>query len=317
MPAKKSTTPIHFVSGSDEAAVKRTAAELAAKLAPGAGNGSLAVRLSFASSRPQGRFRIRLKSADSWFGGRLLDELAEARDGKAGFPVTIDKPGRYEWSVEDLDAESALGSFAFEVTPDFEGITLLDTEIPGSRATTNQLSKDVLTGFPGFQLRWKEKEGAEDYEVRVFTGGASRRLLHTEGVSGPELLFSRGRLIPEPLEYRVVAKLKNGFRASSPVGRFQFNFLPPALSRPRNGAEVVAGAKAPVLLTWQLANFTDRYEVEVAADPAFSEVLKTEKTAENFLAFQPGRKGTFYWRVRAVSGEVRSASGAARSFTVR
>ena len=36
MPAKKPTSPIHFVSGSDEAAVKKTAAELAAKLAPGA-----------------------------------------------------------------------------------------------------------------------------------------------------------------------------------------------------------------------------------------------------------------------------------------
>jgi DNA polymerase-3 subunit delta len=36
VPAKKTTSPIHFVSGSDEAAVKRTAAELAAKLAPGA-----------------------------------------------------------------------------------------------------------------------------------------------------------------------------------------------------------------------------------------------------------------------------------------
>ena len=36
MPAKKTTSPIHFVSGSDEAAVKKTASELAAKLAPGA-----------------------------------------------------------------------------------------------------------------------------------------------------------------------------------------------------------------------------------------------------------------------------------------
>jgi DNA polymerase-3 subunit delta len=36
VPAKKTTSPVHFVSGSDEAAVKRAAAELAAKLAPGA-----------------------------------------------------------------------------------------------------------------------------------------------------------------------------------------------------------------------------------------------------------------------------------------
>ena len=36
MPAKKTTSPIHFVSGSDEAAVKKTASELAANLAPGA-----------------------------------------------------------------------------------------------------------------------------------------------------------------------------------------------------------------------------------------------------------------------------------------
>jgi DNA polymerase-3 subunit delta len=36
VPANKLTSPVHFVSGSDEAAVKKTAAELAAKLAPGA-----------------------------------------------------------------------------------------------------------------------------------------------------------------------------------------------------------------------------------------------------------------------------------------
>ncbi len=36
MPAKKSQSPVHFVTGSDDAAVKKTALELAAKLAPGA-----------------------------------------------------------------------------------------------------------------------------------------------------------------------------------------------------------------------------------------------------------------------------------------
>ncbi len=36
MPAKKNSSAIHFITGSDEAAVKRAASELAAKLAPGA-----------------------------------------------------------------------------------------------------------------------------------------------------------------------------------------------------------------------------------------------------------------------------------------
>jgi hypothetical protein len=293
-----------------------------ARIAPAEGltNGHVSMSLAFTSSRPDGKFRVRLKPSGSWLGGTLLDERVEARAGKISIPVSLEKPGAYEWSIEDLDADDAPQSTqSFELLTEFQGLTLLDTSVPGGTALSNLIAGELLTTFPGFLLRWKTHPEAEDYEINIYRDQASSKPIFSGETSEPRLLFSKGVLLGGAFRFRVVARLKNGFRATSPTKMFQLDFLPPALAQPRNGAPIPEKktGKAPVLLTWSHTNFTEKYEVQVSSDPSFAEVLDARSTGDNFHSFLPPAKGTYYWRVRARGRSLISTYSEPRNFTMR
>jgi hypothetical protein len=292
-----------------------------ARLAPPEGmlNGRVPVSLAFTSSRPNAKFRIRLKTAGSWLGGTLLDERVEARAGKVSVPLSLEKPGAYEWSIDDLDADAPLGSHGFELRNEFQGLTLLDPAVPGAKGLSNTLSGELLSAFPGFLLRWKPHPDAEDYEVRVYAGQAGSKPVFSGETSEPRLLFSKGVLSAGAYQFRVVARLKSGFRATSPSANFQLSFLPPPLVQPRDRAPIPEKktGKTPVLLTWSHTNFTEKYEVQVSSDESFTDVSEAKSTDDNFHSFVPQAKGRYYWRVRAMSGELRSSFSKPRNFTVR
>jgi hypothetical protein len=70
------------------------------------------------------------------------------------------------------------------------------------------------------------------------------------------------------------------------------------------------GKENRILFTWQKTNFTDTYEIAIAADSAFKTVLLTRKTAENFFVLTAPKVGTYYWRVESTAGKLKSGPSA-------
>ncbi len=291
-----------------------------ARVAPSskAATGRERIALEFETSRANGKYRLRLKTSGAWLGGTLLDETAAARAGKVSVPVFLDKPGSYEWSIDDLDANTSLGTHAFELTTDFEGITLLDATAPGSRGLTNAISADLITSFPGFLLAWNPVPDARSYEVSVFRDERGKTTVLTAEASEPRLLFKKGELTTESFYFRVSARLKSGFRALSPIGKFRLSFQPPTLARPADRAAIASTPpRTPVLLTWSHTNFTSQYLVQISRSATFDDMEVSRSVTDNFFSYVPREPGTYYWRVRAIAPKAKSEFAPARNFTMR
>jgi hypothetical protein len=291
-----------------------------ARVAPpaNASTGRVRIALEFETSRPDGKYRLQLKTAGAWLGGALLDETVAARAGKVAVPVFLEKPGSFEWSIEDLDANAPLGTHSFELTSDFEAITLLDATAPGSRGLTNRIAADLVTSFPGFLLAWNPVPDARSYEVSVFRDERGKAVVFSGETNEPRLLLKKGELTTEPFYFRVSARLKSGFRALSSMGKFRLSFLPPALARPADRAAIsVTTPRTPILLTWSHTNFTSEYMVQISRNPTFADMEISRSVTDNFFSYLPREPGTYYWRVRSISPTAKSEFSAARNFTMR
>ncbi|MFK8029285.1 MAG: thrombospondin type 3 repeat-containing protein [Gammaproteobacteria bacterium] len=87
-----------------------------------------------------------------------------------------------------------------------------------------------------------------------------------------------------------------------------------ALSAPADGAE---GQSLSPVLSWDAATLGASYEVQVATDPAFANVIDSATTEETSYSVQAGLNATttYYWRVRSVNSCGEGAYSAANSFT--
>lgn len=88
-----------------------------------------------------------------------------------------------------------------------------------------------------------------------------------------------------------------GERAPTPVNPtpgFQF-FYDPAMPKP------VAGSR--VTLSWEAGSLTTHYELQLASDLNFKNILHTHKTKEKTFTFELLTKGNYFWRVRSIDFE--------------
>ena len=76
------------------------------------------------------------------------------------------------------------------------------------------------------------------------------------------------------------------------------------LKFPADGAS--AQTKKNILLTWGVLSAADSFEVQVASDREFRDLVHTEKTDENFIRFSFPKSGVYYWRVHELRLEVYS-----------
>ncbi len=277
------------------------------------------VRLSFRSSREGARFQVRVKNTANWIGGTLANERVRAQNSEVVVPILLEKPGNYEWSIEDLDAGKSVGTFEFLVTDQIEALDPPTGKIEGLRANSNRFTGKRLDEFPGIELSWEAVEGAESYEITIFADKGGRKRLASASTRETRHLYSKGAFPRELFFYRVSARLSNGLIKSSPLAPYRVKFLAPDPVEPTSGKvfTIVEGRPLRVLLTWRRTNFTRNYRIEVARASNFSGEIRAWKTSENYFNFKPAEPGDYYWRVRAVGEGVTSAPSSSRKITVR
>lgn len=255
-------------------------------------------------------------------GKELLRKTVTANKGRGGLLATFERPGSYAVELRNPDG-SRIGRgirAAFSVAAEYEG---LETETPlvgGEPIDSNQFAGKRLQDFD-VTLRWKPIEGVEKYRVIVQNRAGQKSV--DEGVSGSSYALPKGKMPTDALTYQVRADLPNGYSAVSKRQNFLFNFKSPGLTNPKEGESVSLAdpevvKQKGVLFSWQRTTFTQAYEFEIAFDAQFASVMKrvTVPQRDNFIVFRNLKPRDYWWRVRAVAGELKSPPGPAFKITV-
>jgi hypothetical protein len=255
-------------------------------------------------------------------GKEVLRRTVSAHSGRGGLLANFARPGRYSLEILNPDG-SAIGEglrARFSVAAEYVGIEAESPLVGGEAVDSNQFTGKPLSQFD-VVLRWRPVDGADQYRIVVKRQNGT--VLADETVKGASYAFPKGRIHTEPLTYEVRAAFPSGYAAVSKPETFLFNFNSPAQTLPVDGASVSLSSEEVklqkgVLFSWQRTTFTEAYDFEIAADAGFERVLKRVRLGkkDNFLIFKNLRPSDYWWRVRAVNGNLRSPPRAGVKLTV-
>ncbi|MFP2906857.1 endopeptidase, partial [Pyxidicoccus sp. 3LFB2] len=168
---------------------------------------------------------------------------------------------------------------------------------------------------------WADVSGASNYEVQVATDAAFTNVVAT----ATTLVASNWTVSPAlaantSFFWRVRAKNSCGGTGAwsstfSFTTRGCITLAAPTLNTPAAGATGVATSAA---LDWSDVTGATRYEVQVATDAAFTNVVRSNTTlAASAWTVTPALSSStvYYWRARAADSCGASAYSASRSFT--
>jgi hypothetical protein len=196
---------------------------------------------------------------------------------------------------------------AFTLAPDFEALEMLEPLVGGEVASSNKFNRRQTKSFD-ITLRWKPYPRADRYRVVVRTQADASKAVFERQVVSPELIFNKDRVYSGQIYYEVSAPLSSGFIAHSLLKPFLFTFLAPVPASPPNHMQIthdeLVEEGETILITWQKTNFTEWYEIEVAKDQEFKEVVQTQKLTENFVVFKPPGISKYFWHVRSSSKSI-------------
>jgi hypothetical protein len=170
-------------------------------------------------------------------------------------------------------------------------------------------------------LRWEPVQGASGYRVEIRTAADAKAPVLDKAVSENRYIFNKDRVYTGNIYYRVLAVMSDGFMMRSKLQPFTFVFLAPAPVIPLDGSIIgppkLKAEGDSVLFTWQKTNFTEAYELEVARDPQFKNLVQKLKLPENFYANEHPEAGVYYWRVKSLARNLWSSFSKVSKVTVR
>ena len=266
---------------------------------------------------PNGEFLLSLKSKS---GIEVFRDTVKLQNGRAEIEHEFESPGQYIAEVSHPDGSPVSESgikHPFRIGAEFTGIEVEPPLVSGKQIDNNKLSGKRIKNFDAV-LRWKGYRGVSKYQIEL--KDPTDQVILTKWVEGEEFKLPPSINAGKPFSYKIKARLKGGYIVTSEKTAFGFNYLSPELTLPKNNfkvsaAQVSNSKRSGVLFTWQRTNFTDRYEFEIAPNRDFIQP-KNVLIKENFLIYRNLKPGTYYWRVRSVSGAMRSKPGQVYSIVV-
>jgi hypothetical protein len=167
-------------------------------------------------------------------------------------------------------------------------------------------------------FRWQRLPGAAVYDIEIAEDRAFAKVVVRETVSVTEYRWHT--LARRPHYWRVRGVDADGrkgvFSAPRVIGAVVGT---PQLAAPAAGQRIGHGAEPPtVRLRWQRGGEAlARYDLQVARDAAFTDVVLSRRVTGTEQAFRPPGPGRYHWRVGGIDlhGQV-VAPGDAREFVV-
>jgi|GEM_PF-4325762 len=193
--------------------------------------------------------------------------------------------------------------------------TVESIDILGTSPEANPPAQDV-------QLEWKNLGENSTYEVQVakdpeFTGAQSIKVRSATSqlkIRSPGKYFSRVRAVSE-----VGEALTEFSEAKSFDYKYRIPLVTPVPIEPAPNYTLFFQKTEDIFfwLAWKPVRGTEKYEIEVAKDAAFKEVILSLQSQSPRLSMKNlNSEGNFYWRVRAVSEKQVSNWSEARSMKV-
>lgn len=210
-------------------------------------------------------------------------------------------PGTYEWRVA---LDRAEGKARFIVKPDFEAIEVSRPESlkpSDSPATESWMERSK----PRVRLTWSPYPTATEYEISIANPAPDMKasVLTRETTH----VFTRSSILDTKLTYEIISHLPSGFIVHSPRTDLSFDFNPPDPVSPADrttlSKSVDGWTDNGVLLTWQKIGISEGYQLEIARDSSFRQVIINRSQKDNFFLFRPPHvNASYWWRIRAFAG---------------
>jgi hypothetical protein len=270
------------------------------------------------------QIRVLLKNATG-APEEVFNEKPLLGTGKGSANVELKKFGTYQVELRTLEDERvfpATVTSEFVFSPGGRTIELLEPLVGGIPLSkrNNTLSERILRNFD-ITIRWKPVPSITKYKIDFFENETSTKIQRSVEVTGESFITSEDRVQIGALTYQISGKMSSGFTFESKKSSFKFSFPAPGLSRPSDRkvytqAEL-EGEDRRVLFTWQKVDFATHYDLEIARDAGFQDIVSSQKGLKENLFFwkNPG-PGSYTWRVRAWADKVSSPTSKPFQLTV-
>ena len=210
------------------------------------------------------------------------------------------KEGRYYWRVK---SKSASGELTLSDTRRFA--LVYDTPvIPTNPAENNVFYFD--SNSPLVIFKWTKSVLASFYLLEISDDKSFSSILRSVQTPLTQIALDD---LPEGSYFWRIKTIVNltktegldplsrtaSFKISKKTGR-----TPPVLTTESNiKFNVKSAGNDGIVLSWQADSSASGYEVLVASDESFSNIVHSEKTTSNFIKIsKPLPKNTYYWKVR-------------------
>lgn len=213
---------------------------------------------------------------------------------------SISQPGNYEFIVSGSNETSQKVRFSMENA--FEGIELIQPEVVDFNKKEN--IKDRGRRIAKVRLSWKPFAGAKTYKLKLYDRSSGAEKVQELNVTDTAYVVSRLSAAQQEMFYEVTTSVPSGITVHSAKEKFIFDFPPPDPTTPPTKSVVtqqdMEAWEGGVLLTWQQTGVSEGYQIEVAQDPNFKNVVIKRTQKDNFFLFRPIKGiNRYWWRVSA------------------
>lgn len=207
-------------------------------------------------------------------------------------------------SNQELAINKGFGSVAEENKPLLQPVALL--EAPQVKALPQHITHlPIVFNLP-------DQEGAVKWIGAIYE---QNKLIESKISPQKDLTFSD----LADGAYRLVVKTsdKNGLVGYEAVHLFELDLLPssPVLSTPKTSATV---RESKPELTWSSTPIANQYQLQLAKDAQFTQIIETKITAETRTTLTNDLDpGVYYWRVASIANKKQGPFEAVSQFTYR
>ena len=231
------------------------------------------------------------------------------------------QPGNYFWRVEN----EYKGKLSKSIV---ESFTIFEDSPPRPLRPYNDKQiklKDDSEDDNQIQFVWSE-ERTEGYQIQFFklTKGKKDKpgeIILTENTSKP--LYAFNGIKEGSYKWRV--KVDDPSRPKSEWSSFNhFSVIPPtrplmpSLNEPEDQITRKLHYQKPIsqIFKWKTKIPQDNYQLEIATDEDFSNILQNVKTAQSYYLWNPEKPQKYFWRVKSVLEDKESSYTTIRSLNV-
>lgn len=186
----------------------------------------------------------------------------------------------------------------------------------------NNTKYPLVSSLPIINFSWNTSEYASSYKLEISKDNEFKEIVksvdsHTNRFAmdtlGEGKYFARvsTRFLSQDAQPRVSESITFSVEKKVELDPVEITALE------NSSTTVTAVEKEKFVLNWKGAPEYSGYEVQIAEDKAFQNIVETQKVNRNFLIPKALKKNTYFWRVRGITKDGKNSNYSASRFEVK